>query len=44
LAQRQIVDMAEQTPNRRAQAMQNTKRGTHWTPRAGTSDRRLGEL
>jgi hypothetical protein len=35
LAQRQIVDVAEQTPDRRAQAMQNTKRGAHWTPRSG---------
>ena len=41
LAQRQIVDVAEQTPDRRAQAMQNTKRGAHWTPRAGTSDETL---
>ena len=41
LAQRQIVDVAEQTPDRRAQAMQNTKRGAHWTPRLGTLDRSL---
>ncbi len=32
LAQRQIVDVAEQTPDRRAQAMQNAKRGAHGTP------------
>jgi hypothetical protein len=32
LAQRQIVDVAEQAADRRAQAMQNTKRGAHWTP------------
>ena len=31
LPQRQIVDVAEQTSDRRAQAMQDTKRGAHWT-------------
>src|SRR3990170_6102960 len=41
LAQHQIVDVAEQTPDRRAQAMQNTKRGAHWTPRSGTLAGRL---
>jgi hypothetical protein len=26
------VHMAEQAPDRRAQAVQNAKRGAHWTP------------
>jgi hypothetical protein len=32
------VDVAEQTSDGRAQAMQNTQRGAHWTPRSRTSD------
>jgi hypothetical protein len=35
LPQRQIVDVTEQPADRRAQAVQNTKRGAHWTPRSG---------
>ena len=31
LAKRQIVDMPEETPGGRAQAMQNSKRRAHWT-------------
>ena len=38
LAQSEVVDMPEEAPGGRAQAMQYAKRGTHWTPRFSPSD------
>lgn len=40
LAEREIVDVPEQSPRGRAQAMQDAKRRAHWTPRSKPSDGR----
>jgi hypothetical protein len=42
LAHGQIVHMAEQAADRRAQTMQDAKRGAHWTPRSDLRERQAG--